>query len=243
MASWGVVSRKSEHEVAKSAASATTAYLIRFMIVSILRLEGHGDTQRVGHHERIVRSTFYIGFGIGIHLHAVDSQEIFDRVVATHLGDAQHSSDTLRKRVAQLDILETEVASVVEPEGAHDTTPVTHRLFAFYDARHLRIALVVSPRVAPDSRGVRVVTLEVTIDFRTEHTLCSSITCKDSLEVEVAPTEVEHQTEVPLGLCSAVISAVVFSDFAITIGVLINQVTSMEFITTEASSHQTQEKS
>jgi len=32
-------------EVAKSAASATTAYLIRFMIVSILRLEGHGDTQ------------------------------------------------------------------------------------------------------------------------------------------------------------------------------------------------------
>ena len=77
MASRGVVSRKSEHEVAKSAASATTAYLIRFMIVSILRLEGHGDTQRVGHHERIVRSTFYIGFGIGIHLHAVDGQEIF----------------------------------------------------------------------------------------------------------------------------------------------------------------------
>ena len=221
MASWGVVSRKSEHEVAKSAASATTAYLIRFMIVSILRLEGHGDTQRVGHHERIVRSTFYIGFGIGIHLHAVDGQEIFDRIVATHLRYSKGASDTLRKRVAQLDILETEVASVVEPERAHDTTPVAHGLFSFYDAWHLRIALVVSPRIAPDSRWVRVVTLEVSIDFRTQHTLCSGITCKYRLEVEVAPTEVEHQTEVPLRMCRAVVGAVFFCNLTITIGVLI----------------------
>lgn len=91
------------------------------------------------------------GLRVDVTAHIVQREEVLTRVVDTQGRDTEVLQETLRQGVTQLEVLQTHVMRVLQPEGRDCFVVIS--LTSEVDARHLARGLVCAPGITPLSRG------------------------------------------------------------------------------------------